>query len=227
MIEQIVILLIIFICLLIFFLKKVDWVTVSTVVGKFERAFGCFAEKSSGEASKGLKEEAGKSYSGESYEVHSEVPVDTATGDLRDLVVDIGDVGEGGYTGKVGDKVEYSERVRKFDFSRITPRLTVPQDFKDLVSYLSDKYMLINLTISTYEGLPVASNSPTPDEDSALAPEILRLLRDIVESDKILISGGNKKVLVFNVGEDLIVHARVNRDLSLPEIEEGNTELFR
>jgi hypothetical protein len=102
-----------------------------------------------------------------------------------------------------------------------------PSDFQDLIGYLSDKYMLLDLTLSTSEGLPVASNSTSPEEDAAIAPEILRMLGEMVDSDKIIISGKNEKILVFRADPEIIVHARVRRDITAIEIEKLKDEITR
>ncbi len=103
----------------------------------------------------------------------------------------------------------------------------IPTDFQDLVNYLSDKYMLIDITLLTSEGLPIASNSNTPEEDAAIAPEILRIVGEIVKSDKIIISGKNEKILVFKIHPEVIAYTRVRREITGIEIEKLKEEITK
>ncbi len=102
-----------------------------------------------------------------------------------------------------------------------------PTDFQDLVNYLSDKYMLIDITLLTSEGLPIASNSNSPEEDAAIAPEILRIVGEIVKSDKIIISGKNEKILVFKIHPEVIAYTRVRREITGIEIEKLKEEITK
>jgi len=102
-----------------------------------------------------------------------------------------------------------------------------PTDFQDLVNYISDKYMLIDITLLTSEGLPIASNSNSPEEDAAIAPEILRIVGEIVKSDKIIISGKNEKILVFKIHPEVIAYTRVRREITGIEIEKLKEEITK
>ena len=103
----------------------------------------------------------------------------------------------------------------------------VPTDFQDLVDHLRDKYMLLDLTISTSEGLLVASNSQSAEEDAATSPEILRMLGGMLDSDVITISGKDEKIIVFRVDPEIIAYARVKRDIAAVEIERMKEEIIR
>jgi len=104
---------------------------------------------------------------------------------------------------------------------------TPPNDIQALVDYLRDKYMLLNVTLSTTEGLLVASNSPSAEEDAAMAPEILRMASKIVNADRIVVSGENGKILVFKVNPEIVAHIRVTKDLTESEIKRLKEEITR
>jgi predicted regulator of Ras-like GTPase activity (Roadblock/LC7/MglB family) len=95
----------------------------------------------------------------------------------------------------------------------------VPKDLQELVDYLCDKYMLYDLTLLTHDGLPIASNSSDPIEDAAIAPEVLKTVRELVSSDKIVVSGEDKKLVVFEVNSDVVLYARTVRDLTSKQVE--------
>ncbi len=54
-----------------------------------------------------------------------------------------------------------------------------PMSFDEFIEHLTKKYMLVDATISNKEGLLVASNSKTPEDDAAMAVEIARKVRSI------------------------------------------------
>ncbi len=100
-----------------------------------------------------------------------------------------------------------------------------PSDLTEFVDYLSSKYMLSDVTLLTPDGLPIASNSPTPEEDAAIAPELIKVGKGLLNSSRILLSGENTRVLVMEVNPDVLLHARVARDLSKREVERIGEEV--
>ena len=102
-----------------------------------------------------------------------------------------------------------------------------PSDFQDLVNYLRDKYMLIGITLTTAEGLPIASNSPFAEEDAAAAPEILKMVNRMVDSDRVMISGRDEKIIVLSVDPEIVAHIRTKRELAAVELERLREEIIR
>ena len=100
-----------------------------------------------------------------------------------------------------------------------------PLDFNELVNYLNDKYMLVDITLATYDGLPIASNSQNPEEDSAMAPELLKIIMKQMNTDTAIISGRDYKLAIFEVSPDVICYARLRRDISIAEIDRIRKEI--
>ncbi len=100
-----------------------------------------------------------------------------------------------------------------------------PKSLEELVEYVASKYMLTDVTMLTNDGLVIASNSKTPESDAAIAPEIMKVIRSVLDVDKAVLSSGDKKVLVVQLSEDIILHARVTRDVSKREIESIREEV--
>uniref|UniRef100_A0A7C3RAP7 Roadblock/LAMTOR2 domain-containing protein n=1 Tax=Archaeoglobus fulgidus TaxID=2234 RepID=A0A7C3RAP7_ARCFL len=100
-----------------------------------------------------------------------------------------------------------------------------PSDLTEFVEYLSGKYMLTDVTLLTPEGLPIASNSSSPEEDAAIAPELIKIGKSMLNSSRIIISGENTRILVMQVSPDVLLHARVARDISRREIERVGEEI--
>lgn len=96
-----------------------------------------------------------------------------------------------------------------------------PMSFDEFIEKLTKKYMLVDATISNKEGLVVASNSKTPEDDAAMAVEMARKVRNIYGGVKEIILGteGEKRYIFRLPGEEeIIAHVRTKRDLSYPEI---------
>lgn len=100
-----------------------------------------------------------------------------------------------------------------------------PSDLSEFVEYLSDKYILGEITILTPEGLPIVSNSSSPEEDSAVAPEIMRVARRLLNSDRVVLSGEESRILVLQVNPDVILHAKIARDISRREMDRIRDEV--
>jgi len=126
------------------------------------------------------------------------------------------------------------DEIRKAKVSAVTssiePKSEVkiekpPSDLSEFVDYLSSKYILSDVTLLTTDGLPIASNSSTPEEDAAIAPELLKVGKSLLNSSRISISGENTRVLVMQITPDIMLHARVARDISRREIERIGEEV--
>ncbi|WP_290598197.1 MULTISPECIES: hypothetical protein [unclassified Archaeoglobus] len=100
-----------------------------------------------------------------------------------------------------------------------------PSDLSEFVDYLSDKYILGEITILTPEGLPIVSNSSTYEEDAAVAPEIMRVARRLLNSDRIVLSGEDSRILVMQANPDIILHAKIARDISKREMDRIRDEV--
>jgi hypothetical protein len=103
--------------------------------------------------------------------------------------------------------------------------LRKPKDLEELVKYVATKYMLAEITILTPEGLPIVSNSSTVDEDVASAPEMLRVANRLLNSDRLVISSGDVRIVVLHINPEVILHAKVMRELSKTELEKMKTEI--
>lgn len=107
------------------------------------------------------------------------------------------------------DKIEVEKEEKK------------PMSFDQFIGHLTKKYMLVDATISNKEGLVVASNSKTPEDDAAMAVEMARKVRNIYGGVREIILGteGEKRYIFrLPMEEEIIAHLRTKRDLSYPEI---------
>lgn len=100
-----------------------------------------------------------------------------------------------------------------------------PSSLEELLNYISGKYMLSEVTLLTPDGLPIASNSSTPEEDTANAPEFIKLANQLLNSDRIVLSGGENRVVVIQINPDVLLYAKVARELSRPELEKLRGEV--
>ncbi len=107
----------------------------------------------------------------------------------------------------------------------VEPVLKPPSDLREFVDYLSEKYMLGEVTILTPEGLPIVSNSKTADEDAAIAPELLKVAKRLLNSSRILLSGEGGRIMVIQANPDIILHAKVARDVSGREMDRIQEEI--
>lgn len=133
---------------------------------------------------------------------------------------------------EIGVKREVKERGEKVTKVPITQVVEKTQEvakkienLEDLVKYISTKYMLTEVTLLTPEGLPIVSNSSTVDEDTANAPEIIKIANNLLNSDRIIISGGEMKIVVMQINPQVILHAKVIRDISKAEMEKLRVEV--
>jgi len=85
--------------------------------------------------------------------------------------------------------------------------------------------MLAEITILTPEGLPIVSNSSTVDEDVASALEMLRVANRLLNSDRLVIGSGDVRIVVLHINPEVILHAKVMRELSKTELEKIKTEI--
>ncbi len=100
-----------------------------------------------------------------------------------------------------------------------------PADLREFVDYISERYMLKEVTLLTPEGLPITSNSRSAEEDAAIAPEILKVAKRLMGSDRIFVSSGDERVLVMQVNPDVILHAKIARDISKKEVDSLKEEV--
>jgi len=123
------------------------------------------------------------------------------------------------------EAISKSREVIKTEKS-IVNEIKEPKDFADLVKFLRDKFMLSEVTLSTYEGLPIASTLDDPEEISALAPEILKDVgKNILKSKEITIGGKAYKMSIFEVTPDVICTIQSTRDIPFVEIEKIREEI--
>jgi predicted regulator of Ras-like GTPase activity (Roadblock/LC7/MglB family) len=104
-----------------------------------------------------------------------------------------------------------------------------PMSFDEFIEHLTRKYMLVDATISNKEGLVVASNSKTPEDDAAMAVEMARKVRNIYGGVKEIILGteGEKRYIFrLPTEEEIIAHLRTKRDLSYPEIRNFKKDIM-
>ncbi len=137
-------------------------------------------------------------------------------------------------TAGMKEKKMEEEEVRRTKISTISeivesgvvePVLKPPSDLKEFVDYLSEKYILGEVTILTPEGLPIVSNSKTADEDAAIAPELLKVARRLLNSSRVLLSGEGGRIMVIQANPDIIIHAKVARDVSGREMDRIQEEV--
>jgi hypothetical protein len=120
------------------------------------------------------------------------------------------------------------EEIRRVKISAVTSSIEPkteeklekpPEDLSEFVDYLSNKYMLSDVTLLTPEGLPVVSNSPTPEEDAAIAPELLKVARGLLNTERVLLGSEDRRILIIQTSPDIIMHARIARDISKREMD--------
>lgn len=102
--------------------------------------------------------------------------------------------------------------------------------FDKFIDHLTRKYMLVDATISTTDGLLVASNSKTAEDDAAMATEMMDKVRGIYGGirEVILSTEGEKRYIFRLPGEEeLIAHIRSKRDLTNPEIRGFRKDISR
>ncbi|MEM0202875.1 MAG: hypothetical protein QXO16_00740 [Archaeoglobaceae archaeon] len=124
-------------------------------------------------------------------------------------------------TPRVAKIAGITERVEKTP-EQITKK---PENLDELIKYISTKFMLAEVTLLTPEGLPIASNSSTVDEDTATAPEIIKIANALLRSDRIVIGGGENRILAIQISPDVILYAKVTREFSRAEIEKLKIEV--
>lgn len=100
-----------------------------------------------------------------------------------------------------------------------------PENLEELIKYVSTKFMLAEVTLLTPEGLPIASNSSTVEEDTATAPEIIKIANNLLRSDRIVIGGGETMILAVQISPEVILYAKVTREFSRAEIEKMKVEV--
>lgn len=100
-----------------------------------------------------------------------------------------------------------------------------PENPEELIKYICTKFMLAEVTLLTPEGLPIASNSSTADEDVANAPEIIKIANTLLRLDRIVIGGGENRILAVQVNPEVILYAKVTREFSRAEIEKLKLEV--
>lgn len=129
---------------------------------------------------------------------------------------------------------EKFDEVRKAKIAELTSKIEVPAEVRlekppssleELLSYISEKYMLSELTLLTPDGLPIASNSSTPEEDTANAPEFIKVANQLLNSDRIVLTGGDTRIVVIQINPDVLLYAKVARELSRLELEKLRGEV--
>lgn len=123
-------------------------------------------------------------------------------------------------------KAKLSEVVETIEKSEVLPKLQEsPKTVEELPGYIATKYLLSEVTLLTPDGLPIASNSSTPDEDTAEGPEIIKFAKRVLDSDRIVIAGGESRLLVMEINPEVLIYAKTMRDVSRPEMERIKSEL--
>jgi len=103
-----------------------------------------------------------------------------------------------------------------------------PEDFNELVRYLRDKFMLLDVTLATPDGFPIASTSDKPEDESAIAPEILRKIgKNVFNSNEVILLDKNYKLGVFEINPDIIGFIKATRDIHFIEIDKIKKEVNR
>ncbi|MCS7144403.1 MAG: hypothetical protein NZ879_05210 [Archaeoglobaceae archaeon] len=100
-----------------------------------------------------------------------------------------------------------------------------PKTIEELPGYISGKYMLAEVTLLTPDGLPIASNSSTRDDDTAEAPEIIKFAKRLLDSDRVVLAGVENRVMVIEINPEVLLYAKITRDISRPEMERIKAEL--
>lgn len=128
---------------------------------------------------------------------------------------------------KIGEarKVKIAEVAGKIESVTETLPEKLPSNLDELLNYISGKYMLSEVTLLTPDGLPIASNSSTPEEDTANAPEFIKVANQLLNSDRIVLAGGENRVVVMQINPDVLLYAKVARELSRPELEKLRSEV--
>jgi len=127
------------------------------------------------------------------------------------------------------EKVKYipAKNTVKEDVVKPSP-IKEPEDFNELVKYLRDKFMLLDVTLATPDGFPIASTSDKPEEESAIAPEILRKIgQNVFNSNEVILLGKNYKLGVFEINPDVIGFIKASRDIHFIEIDKIKREVSR
>jgi len=123
-------------------------------------------------------------------------------------------------------RAKVAEVVKPLSKSEIEVDLKeLPKKIDELPAYIANKYMLTEVTLLTPEGLPVASNSTTVEEDTAEGPEIIKFAKRLLDSDRILLAGGENRLLVMEINPEVLLYAKITRDISRPEMERIKGEL--
>ena len=125
------------------------------------------------------------------------------------------------------DEIKYvpTKNTIKGDVIKSTT-IKEPEDFNELVRYLRDKFLLIDITLATSDGFPIASTSDKPEDESAIAPEILQKIgRKIFDADKVILLGKDYKLGVFEINPDVIGFIKASRDIHFIEIDKIKEEV--
>jgi hypothetical protein len=84
------------------------------------------------------------------------------------------------------------------------------------------------ITLATPDGFPIASTSDKPEEESAIAPEILgKVGKRVFNTGEVILSGKDYKLSVFEVNKDVIGFVKSSRDIHFIEIEKIRGEINR
>lgn len=128
---------------------------------------------------------------------------------------------------KIGEirKAKIAELTGKIESVVESVPEKMPSSLEELLNYISGKYMLSEVTLLTPDGLPIASNSSTLEEDTANAPEFIKVANQLLNSDRIVLGGGDTRVVVVQINPDVLLYAKVARDLSRPELEKLRNEV--
>ena len=100
-----------------------------------------------------------------------------------------------------------------------------PKTIEEIPEYISRKYMLQEVTLLTPEGLPISSNSSTKEEDTVEGPEIMRFAKRVLDSDRVVLVGGENRIMVMEVTPEVLLFAKITRDISRPEMDRIKAEL--
>ena len=100
-----------------------------------------------------------------------------------------------------------------------------PRTIEEIPEYISRKYMLSEVTLLTPDGLPITSNSSTREEDTVEGPEIIKFAKRVLDSDRVVLMGGENRIMVMEITPEILIYAKVTRDVSRPEMERIKAEL--
>lgn len=101
----------------------------------------------------------------------------------------------------------------------------VPKTIEELPAYVSSKYMLSEVTFLTPDGLSIVSNSSSVDEDTAEGPEIMKFAKRLLDSDRVVIVGGENRIMVMEINPEILLYAKIMRDISRPEMDRIKSEV--